>query len=211
MKKLLALAFVSTTLVGAAGAVVIDFNDRAEGETISNQYAGLGVTFVPNPLGGDSTGWYGSSGNALGEWAGNTNMQVTATDVGGGAGTGFGKLLHTFGGWLNEDGDPNMQLSFSTALTSFSAKFLGISAGEDTGFMVYLGNVKLADVRGSGTTSIQTLSYSTGLFDRIVIVPGSFGDWVGVDDITFTAVPEPASMLALGLGLAAVAARRRRK
>ncbi|MFQ3587067.1 MAG: PEP-CTERM sorting domain-containing protein [Fimbriimonadaceae bacterium] len=44
-----------------------------------------------------------------------------------------------------------------------------------------------------------------------VSIPGVGGGGVWVDNVEFEAVPEPASMLALGAGLAAVMARRRRK
>jgi len=41
-----------------------------------------------------------------------------------------------------------------------------------------------------------------------VVTPGDFFDWVGVDNIQYTAVPEPATFAALGVGLLAL---RRRK
>ena len=47
----------------------------------------------------------------------------------------------------------------------------------------------------------------------VVFTPGDFGDWVGVDNITFTPVdvPEPAGLTLLALGLAAAARSRRRR
>ncbi|HJX24650.1 MAG TPA: PEP-CTERM sorting domain-containing protein [Chthoniobacterales bacterium] len=44
-----------------------------------------------------------------------------------------------------------------------------------------------------------------------MITPGDFNDWVGVDNITFTTVPEPSTwaMLAGGLLLVLVSVRRR--
>jgi len=40
---------------------------------------------------------------------------------------------------------------------------------------------------------------------------GNNSNYIGIDDVSYQAVPEPATMIALGLGAAAAAARRRRK
>lgn len=40
---------------------------------------------------------------------------------------------------------------------------------------------------------------------------GNNSDFIGIDDVTYTAVPEPATMAALGLGVAAMIRRRNRK
>lgn len=40
---------------------------------------------------------------------------------------------------------------------------------------------------------------------------GANSNFIGIDDVAYTAIPEPGTMIALGLGVAALAARRRKK
>ena len=195
---------------GSANAVDITFDELAAGVTLSNQYAALGVTFTPNAFTGPGSSTSGE------DWATNTDMTIvssTGADVGG-LGTPTlvsGNVLRSFAGWLDEDGDASFAANFSTAITSFSADFAGVSVPADVRLFAYAGNTLLGSSTSSVTTGQFTLTFSGTGITRVVVAPGSFNDWVGVDNVRFTpAVPEPESyaLMALGMGVLAIARRR---
>lgn len=204
-------------LASSSFATLINFDDGSvnAGNVLSNQYAAQGVTFAAGNTTGASISPSGLGGSGF---ATNTDMTIVSLsggDVGGGAGAPMsGLILRSFNGWLNEDNDAIFTMSFTDQVTSISVVFGGIA---DTGstriFAVNGANAVVASATAS-TTGTQTLSL-TGLsgVNRIVVTPGDFNDWVGVDNIDFTTapVPEPASMTALGLGVAALIRRRRNK
>jgi hypothetical protein len=191
-----------------ASAVTLNFDDLAVGTILSNQYAAQGATFSANPFTGAGSSTSGS------DWASNSDMTIvsaTGADVGG-LGTPplvSGNLLRSFGGWLNEDGDPSFMVTFSTAVTSFSAAFAGVSTGADVSLFAYNGATLIGTTSGSSTGQF-VLSFAAASITSVAVRPGSFNDWVGVDNITFAPVPEPATyaMMALGLGLLALKRRR---
>ena len=201
---------MSLTAVGASAAT-INFENLAVGTILSNQYAG--VTFAANAFTGAGSS---SSGKP---WATNTDMTIVSSLAGGDVGglgspsLVSGNVLHSFNKWLSETGDPSFRISFASAINSFSATFAGVSTGADVRIFAFNGATLLSTVAGAGTGQF-VLSYAAASITSVVVAPGSFDDWVGVDDITYTTavvgVPEPETYALMALGLAAMALARRR-
>jgi len=175
----------------------------AAGVTLGSQYAAFGVTFAPNGFTG--------IGGPTHDWASNTSMVIASSsgdDVGalGLPALASGNLLHSRSGWMDEDGDPSFSVNFSAGITAFSADFVGVDLPATTRLFAYNGTTLLGSAAGSAQGQFTLSVSSTTLIDRVVITPGNFSDWVGVDNITFSpaeagSVPEPASFAMLGLGL----------
>ena len=193
-----------------AQAVTITFETLAVGTVLSNQFAGLGVVFTPNAFSGTTPTPPTAEG-----WATNTDMTVvssTGTDVGG-LGTPLlvsGNILRSFNGWLGETGSPSFAAVFSTPINSFSATFAGVTNPAETRLFAFNGATLLSTVAGTAAGQF-VLSYSAPSITRVVVTPGSFDDWVGVDNIVFQPVPEPATWGLMALGVAGLLILRRRR
>ena len=195
-----------------AATYTITFDDLAVGTTLSNQYAAsTGATFSP---GGALTDDQQSQGS--GSWADNTDMTIVSAS---GADTNnlgtpslvSGNILGSYSGWEAEDGDPAFTITFASAISSISADFASVYDGGDVAIYAYSGSTLVGEVTGADSGYGQfMLSLSSPDVTSVVITPGSYGDYVAVDNISFTtAVPEPANVALILLGLGAVAARRR--
>jgi hypothetical protein len=202
----LAAAAIALTAGSAlAQTYTIDFdtdaagNPIADGTTISNQYVAWGALFVPNLL------------DPAAGWATNTDMTATSTDVGGGYLPAYGNILHSFDGWFNEDGDPNFGIFFSSPISEITVRFTGDTGGlSEVGVFDGAGNFITAAGVVGGDANLKSITIS-GLSTAEIglVLPGSFGDWVGVVDVTYTLIPTPASLALVGAG-GLLAARRRR-
>jgi hypothetical protein len=225
MKRTRSSVLLGTGLLLAcvAGAQTINFDDLAPGTTLGAQYAGLGVTFSPNAFTGP-----GSSSSGM-TWATNTDMTIVSIDTGE-LGVDFGALgvpslvskniLQNFLNWETvEDGDPSFNINLANPAKSVSVTFAGVggqSAAPDTRIFVYAGSTLLATRAGSlpdDNVGQLTLSFTGSGITRVAVAPGSYDDWVGVDNIVITpaaAVPEPETWTLTLLGLATFVWSRRR-
>ena len=176
-----------------AGAETISFDELAPGDVVFNQYQNLGVTFQANVFLGPS----GSSSRS--EWATNSKILVVPVapvdpkklDFGelGSPALVTGNILHSFNDWLNEDGDPNWSITFAQPITSISVDFAGVTVFADTKLFIYT-NGGLAEIVTALPTGAKigqlTLKSTVPRITRVVIALGTYDDWVGVDNITFT-------------------------
>lgn len=201
-------------------ATTITFDDLTAGVVLSSQYAGQGVAFSANAFSGANTN------STTQGWATNTGMTIAAT---GGADVSTlgtpslvsGNLLHGFNGWLAENGDPSILVTFSAPITFFSLDFAGVTGSNaafaDVKLFAYNGATLLGSVAGPAVapsaTSQFTLSFAAAAITRVAVAPGSYADWVGVDNLTYTlaAVPEPQSYALMALGVVAIGVRRLRR
>jgi hypothetical protein len=201
-----ALALVTTTAVAVnASATTLTFNDLAVGTLLASQYAG--VVFSANAMVGAG-------------FATNTDMTIvsaTGSDVGFDLGQPHlvtGNLLRAFSSWLNETGDPSFRVSFATPITSFSADFAGVYDAANVHLLAYDGGTLLSTVVGTSTDAQFTLSVTGAHITSVIVLPGTFEDYVAFDNMQYASVvPEPSAwaLCALGLGLVAWTGQRRRR
>ena len=125
-----------------------------------------------------------------------------------------GNVLHSFAGWLNEDGDASFRISFAGAISSFSADFAGVDTPADVRLFAYDGASLLGTIVGAATGQF-TLSFAAPRITSVVVTPGDFFDYVAVDNIRYqaaiTTVPEPETWALTSLGVVVLAWVRRRK
>jgi hypothetical protein len=218
-----ALLSAGLLLATDASGFTINFDDLAAGATLSTQYASQGVIFSPNAFSGS-----GSSSSGV-DWATNSDMTIVSIDTGT-LGVDYGALgspslvsaniLHNFSNWQYvEDGDPSFLITLAMPASAVSITFAGVGGAAlapDTRIFAYAGSTLLGTVAASlpdDNVAQLTLSFSAPGITRIAVAPGSFDDWVGVDNIVITPattpVPTVSSLTLLGLAAAWFISRRR--
>lgn len=196
----------------SAGSHTITFDEGrvAEGDWLDNQYADWGVQFMAPAFEGTES--------PNGAWASNPDMTIVTIGNGNHGGLGnpslvSGNILHSYDGWLGEDGDPSFLMKFTTPISHISVDFAGVAAPDSTVIAAYDVNANFLGYAQASSTGQLTLSYdSTTPIGYVAVTPGEYNDWVGVDNISFTAaVPEPETYALMAMGLGALALLRRRK
>jgi hypothetical protein len=202
--------------------VVINFNtaQTPEGSIAGGQFTGVSFLSSPGSLSlADPTLFYGSVNSGISNWATNTDLTVTGTDLGISA-PGVGQVLHAIGqsgaypGWQSENGDPNFVLTFAQPISSITIRFTGDSTGA-SGMAVFnaAAGTFTNGIRVAATPAndIDSVTLSGLNATSILVVPGSFLDWAAVVDISYTVVPEPSVMAMVGFGALVVAGLVRRR
>ena len=162
-----------------------------------------------NPYGGYLTG-SGCDYNILGTCqSGTASSTLTLTDVGSGVVITSGQLLDNGIAGLNENG------FFGDSLTlGFS-----VNVGDSFNILESLTQTVLAELNGPGQapTDLQILTINYGASDPIffdVLTPGAYyttqsGMRYGIGGLPPPTIPEPDSILLVGIGIAGLAFRRR--
>ena len=208
----LGIGMLMTGATAGAATYTINFDDLAAGTTLSSQYASTtGATFT---AGGART--YDAQSQGNGTWADNTDMTLVSATGADTSNLGTpslvgGNILGSYSGWESEDGDPAFTISFAQAVSSFSADFASVYYGTDVAIYAYSAGTLVGTVTGGASDYGQfALNLSAPDITSVVITPGSYGDYVAVDNVRFTtSVPEPSNLALLALGLGVIATRRR--
>lgn len=198
MKFLLCASFMVGLTSASYGLVrIINFETDANGGSLTSgaivgtQFSSWGVVFTSGALSGIG-------------WATNTTMELgNSADgtTGIGATSSMGNVLRSYPGFLAEDGDPSFRIDLPTGATGISLDFIGDHDGESR-LMAFDSAGSLVDnqVVSDGFAQVKHLSVSASAIAYAIVLPGSYNDWVGVDNVAVTVVPEPTSLAALGLG-----------
>ena len=192
------------------------------GETVSTQYSG--VLFSPGNGGASGLSLpEGGAGYGQG-WATNTSLAVTNWDYPGEQTAGVNEpaglsnvFLHGHDAWNSSNGNPVFTIDFANAISAFSLSFGNVATFADSRiFAVDASNNVIASAAATQAgENLVSLTLASAV-KRIVVTPGNYHQWVGVDNINYTpaaappsgSVPEPSSLALLAIGLGGLARRR---
>lgn len=170
-----------------ADSVVLDFNEiaMAPGTVVTDQLAGLGVSFSPNV-------WFENNRAAVGWDDHNIANFLTGTSI----------------------SNPVVEFIFSGSVDGAALEFAG-NAGNDFLFEAILsGSVVESFVHAqAGCCAAQVLGFQEIEFDTLRITHQTGGSTFFIGDrLSFHVVPEPGTAALIGLGLVGLSgtARRRR-
>jgi hypothetical protein len=167
-------------LVSPDNTITFDEVGLASGTVVTNQYAGLGVSFT-------------------GTWQNNTYGGVFP-NISGGALTDFQPNFCPCG--------PTFEIAFTNPVSA--AVFAFVTNPGTSTLTSYLGATLVESANFSTGGNGEFTGFTGSFFDRIVVSPGGGNFASVIDNLEFNTVPEPTTLALLGAGLVALRARRRR-
>lgn len=195
MKKkslvMLIAVIIFLVLTPSAKALLIDFEDLTDLTPVTNQYSSFGVDFL-----GATVLTAGISLNEF-EFPPYSGTNVVYDELG------------------------PITVNFSTPMLDVSGYFTYLlpvtitaydssNSAVDTTSSTYFSNMSLSGDPGSSPNEFLQVAYAGGV-SWVEIAGDFFGGSFTMDDFGGTPVPEPATMLLVGTGIAAMAIYRRRK
>ena len=221
MKSLLSVLAASAALMGAAGAVTIDFETFGDGEIVDTQIAGVTISAT----GGVGEAIAFDTGDVQAN-QGDDDLKAPFTDVDGGDPLSPGNILvisendcsagfclppdDAVGGTITvEFGNPQGVIFESVNVfdvtdgnASFSVELFDLSD-------VSLGSLVVNQTVGDNQF-LNLVNDIDGVVGKLVF---NFGGSGGIDDLTYTEVPIPGALLLMltGLGLGRLASRKNKK
>jgi hypothetical protein len=185
---------LATAAPASAAATTIDFSAEAAGTVVSNQFSGLTFSLSGGP------------------------SAATAPVVGYGFFDSVLSLNNSGVFGLNTDGYPTgstITIDFAAPTSGVSFTFNNYGNGNGSTVLYYdAGNTLLGSQLIDNVNAFGLISVAGSGISRLEITNGTFGEgnWIyGIGQLTYGAVPEPASwaMLVAGFGLIGATMRRR--
>ncbi|MEP6503114.1 MAG: PEP-CTERM sorting domain-containing protein [Betaproteobacteria bacterium] len=172
----------ATGIVGATNTITFSEAGLAADTVVTNQYATYGASFTPNLDQSPQAGFF------AGDYLGNFDFYN---------GTGIASPF---------------EIDFTHAVNGAAFQFIS-NPGTTTFEALLNGNVVESFSAATSTATQSYYGFDGVSFDAIRVTVGGSGSAMLLDNLQFrtSSVPEPASLALLGLGLAAVALRARRK
>lgn len=208
MKRLFSLAICIVALLGIVAApamalTIVDPDAFADGTDISNAFPGVSLSAISYDFGvtGKVFSVNPSDGLFATNFSASTGTQVFGHDGVSSSGDKLGNV------WWRDAPSPEVTLRIDfLSPTDFVSIDIISNDDHDKGLMrIYdtEGNfLELVDSGDLGLNEIETISFSSSTRNiSYISVAGVRGDDVGLDNLKFNPIPEPATILLLLTGL----------